>query len=167
MATDEVLRLEGVWKSHRRWMRRSDSLKETLIGALRGTRATYEDFWAVTDSALGFACEALDLPCDAGARERLMAVYLKLKPFPEVPEALRALSGRRLAILSNGTPRMLREMVANAGLSDVLSTQISVDAVGIYTTSLTLVEGPNIIDVLATNVDGEVLSTIIAVIHRP
>lgn len=44
---------------------------------------------------------------------------------------------------------------------------VPVDPVGIYSTMLALEEGPNIIDVLATNVDGEVLSTIIAVIYRP
>jgi len=49
----------------------------------------------------------------------------------------------------------------------VNGVSVPVDAVGIYATTLSLDEGPNIIDVLATNVDGEVLSTIIAVIYRP
>ncbi|MCH8827106.1 MAG: hypothetical protein IIB16_09130 [Chloroflexi bacterium] len=49
----------------------------------------------------------------------------------------------------------------------VNGVSVPVDAVGIYTTVLALQQGPNIIDVLATNVDGEVLSTIIAIIHRP
>ena len=49
----------------------------------------------------------------------------------------------------------------------VNGVSVPVDPVGIYSTVLSLEEGPNIIDVLATNVDGEVLSTIIALIYRP
>jgi len=49
----------------------------------------------------------------------------------------------------------------------VNGVSVPVDPVGIYSTMLSLDEGPNIIDVLATNSDGEVLSTIIAVIYRP
>ena len=49
----------------------------------------------------------------------------------------------------------------------VNGVSVPVDAVGIYSTVLSLEEGPNIIDVLATNVDGEVLSTVIALIYRP
>ena len=49
----------------------------------------------------------------------------------------------------------------------VNGVSVPVDSVGIYSTMLSLDEGPNIIDVLATNSDGELLSTIIAVIYRP
>jgi len=49
----------------------------------------------------------------------------------------------------------------------VNGVSVQVDPVGIYSTMLSLNEGPNIIDVLATDSDGEVLSTIIAVIYRP
>ena len=41
----EVLRLDGVWKSHRRWKKRPQHLKEALIGALKGRRAEYDEFW--------------------------------------------------------------------------------------------------------------------------
>jgi hypothetical protein len=49
----------------------------------------------------------------------------------------------------------------------VNGVSVPVDPVGIYSTMLSLNEGPNIIDVLATDSAGEVLSTIIAVIYRP
>jgi hypothetical protein len=49
----------------------------------------------------------------------------------------------------------------------VNGVSVAVDTVGIYSTMIRLEPGPNIIDVVATNVDGEVLSTIIAVIYRP
>lgn len=49
----------------------------------------------------------------------------------------------------------------------VNGVSVSVDAVGIYSTTMRLEPGPNIIDVVATDVSGEVLSSIIAVIYRP
>lgn len=51
----EILRLDDVWKRHRRWLRRPQSLKEMLIKALRGVRPEYEDFWAVRGCSLSIA----------------------------------------------------------------------------------------------------------------
>jgi 2-haloacid dehalogenase len=52
----------------------------------------YQDFWRLTGRALTFACVALGLdPVDA-ARGRLVEGYLRLEPYPEVPEALRSLA---------------------------------------------------------------------------
>jgi ABC-type polysaccharide/polyol phosphate transport system ATPase subunit len=45
----EVLRMEGVWKRHRRWLRRPQSLKETLIRSVKGVRPEFDDFWALRD----------------------------------------------------------------------------------------------------------------------
>lgn len=56
---------------------------------------------------------------------------------------------------------------APGAVVSVNGVSVPVDPVGIYSTTLLLDEGPNIIDVLATSVDGEVLSTVIAVIYRP
>ena len=49
----------------------------------------------------------------------------------------------------------------------VNGVSVPVDLVGIFATTIILNAGPNIIDVLATDTEGEVLSTIIAVIYRP
>jgi 2-haloacid dehalogenase len=40
--------------------------------------------------------------------------------------------GLKLAILSNGTPAMLAEAVAAAGIADLLDDVLSVESVGIY-----------------------------------
>lgn len=61
-----------------------------------------------------------------------MSEYLKLKPFPEVRVALRTLSGYRLAMLSNGSPDMLRAVVEHAGLADTFEQVISVDELRVY-----------------------------------
>lgn len=108
---------------------RSKQLEYTWLRSLMGR---YEDFWQVTESALLFACKTLRLPCPPAARAQLMAAYLHLDPYPEVQKALRALSEYPLAILSNGSPRMLQAAVQSAGLQGILSHVISVDEVKIY-----------------------------------
>ena len=108
---------------------RSKQLEYTWLRSLMGH---YEDFWRVTESALIFACNALDLECDAGVRARLMDEYLRLKPFPEVVETLRSLSPRPLAILSNGNTRMLNAASKSCGIETMLSQIISVDEVKLY-----------------------------------
>ena len=92
----------------------------------------YDDFWSVTDHALVFACRALKLECSAAQHQRLMDSYLRLSAFPDAVEGLKALSGRPLAILSNGTPKMLSAVVSSAGLEGVFKTVISVDRIRIY-----------------------------------
>ena len=83
---------------------RTRQLEYTWLRSLMGR---YEDFWRVTESALVATCNALKLSLDAAARGQLMESYLHLKPFPEVKEAVEALSHLPLSILSNGNPKML------------------------------------------------------------
>ena len=99
---------------------------------LRSLMNRYEDFWKVTESALVAACNAMKLALDAAARGELMEAYLRLTPFPEVKQVLGALSRRPLAILSNGNPTMLKQVVKNAGLEEAFSHVISVDQVKTY-----------------------------------
>jgi ABC-type polysaccharide/polyol phosphate transport system ATPase subunit len=47
--------LEHIWRRYRRWERKPRSLKEALVGVLRGNRLTYEDFWALRDVTLSVA----------------------------------------------------------------------------------------------------------------
>lgn len=108
---------------------RSKQLEYTWLVSLMGR---YKDFWRVTESALLFACKNLGLACPPDTRAKLMGAYLHLEPYPEVKEALAALSNYSLAILSNGSPRMLRAAVASAGLRGIFSHVISVDNAKIY-----------------------------------
>jgi len=48
----EVLRLDDVWRRHRRWLKRPQSLKEALIQRLKGRGSVYEDFWALKGLSL-------------------------------------------------------------------------------------------------------------------
>jgi 2-haloacid dehalogenase len=58
-----------------------------------------------------------------------MEDYLRLAAYPDVPDALRKLPGRK-AILSNGSPDMLDPLVQHSGLK--LDAVLSVDAVKVF-----------------------------------
>jgi len=50
--SNEVLRLEDVWRRYRRWERRPASLKEAFVRFLRRDGWAYEDFWALQGISL-------------------------------------------------------------------------------------------------------------------
>lgn len=108
---------------------RQKQLEYTWLRSLMGR---YQDFWLVTGKALRFALRRLGITAGESQIEALMSAYLTLSPFPEVPDALRALRGRPLAILSNGSPRMLESAVRSSGLGGAFDHVLSVDAVGVY-----------------------------------
>jgi 2-haloacid dehalogenase len=119
---DGVDALAAIW--------RAKQLEYTWLRSLRGD---YVDFWHITGQSLDYAMAALGL-ADEGLRARLMELYFVLGAYPEVPEVLQAIrsSGRRTAILSNGSPSMLIAAVRRAGIERLLGEIISVDAVKIY-----------------------------------
>ncbi len=109
---------------------RQKQLEYTWLRSLMGTHA---DFWVVTRDALDFALAELEIN-ESGLADELMTLYLKLEVFPEVVAALTALRqrGKRLAILSNGSPSMLESVVRHAGLDKMFEHVLSVEEVGIY-----------------------------------
>jgi 2-haloacid dehalogenase len=107
--------------------------KQLQYSWLRAVQNRHADFWQVTGDALDYALEALDF-ADGALRERLMNLYSTLAVFPEVPEVLRRLkaAGLATAILSNGSPPMLRAAVEGAGIGGLLDAVLSVEEVGVY-----------------------------------
>jgi 2-haloacid dehalogenase len=101
---------------------------------LRALGQRYEDFYAATAAALEFAARSLKLELAADARERLMHGFLELRAWPDVAAALRALrqSGKKLALLSNATPRILISALGNSGLETALDEMISTDRIRSY-----------------------------------
>jgi 2-haloacid dehalogenase len=108
---------------------RQKQLEYTWLRSLMGR---YEDFWAVTGAALRYAVKRLDIQASDAQLDALLDAYNRLACFPEVPEALARLAGRPRAILSNGTPAMLRAAVESSGLGGALDHVISVDRVRVY-----------------------------------
>jgi 2-haloacid dehalogenase len=107
-------------------------LKQLEYSWLRSLVREYQDFWEVTRASLDFSLRAAGIEPTPSVRDPLMEQYLHLEPYPEVPAALAALDGHRLAILSNGSPMMLEALVRNSGLARWIETAISVDRVRIY-----------------------------------
>lgn len=108
---------------------RSKQLEYTWLRSLMGR---YEDFESVTRAALSYSCRSLELALDDRARQSLMEEYRELSPYAEVPSALQSLRGRKLAILSNGSPDMLQAVVRKAGLEPLLHAVFSVDPLRIF-----------------------------------
>ncbi|MBK5934437.1 2-haloacid dehalogenase [Rhodovulum imhoffii] len=110
------------------WRRKQ--LEYTWLRAVTGAHA---DFWAVTGDGLDWALEANGLTTPS-LRARLLDLYRELSPYPEVPAMLSALKqrGKATAILSNGSPGMLEDAVASAGIGGALDALLSVESVGIF-----------------------------------
>ena len=109
---------------------RTKQLQYTWLRSLMGRHA---DFWQVTGQALDYAFEMHGVE-DDGLKKDLMAAYLSLDCYPEVPQVLTDLKamGFTCAILSNGTPDMLEAAVKSAGIEAHMDRLLSVEAVGIY-----------------------------------
>lgn len=109
-------------------------LKQLQYTWLRAVANAHTDFWTVTQNGLDYALEATGLDGDEELRERLLALYLELSAYPEVPEMLSALKnlGFNTAILSNGSPDMLAGAVESAGLGPLLDAVLSVEDVGVF-----------------------------------
>ncbi|EPX85802.1 haloacid dehalogenase type II [Salipiger mucosus] len=109
---------------------RTKQLEYTWLRAVTGDHA---DFWQVTQDGLDWAMERHGLSAPE-LRARLLALYRELAAYPEVPKMLRALkaAGHPCAILSNGSPGMLADAVASAGVGDLLDAVLSVEDVGVF-----------------------------------
>ena len=115
-----------------RW--RAKQLQYSLLRSLMGR---HRDFWLVTEDALVYAARSLGLTLTDARRARLMDAYLALAAFSDVKPGLEALRDRglKLAILSNGEPRMLEAAARSAGIDTLLDAVISVEEVKIFKVS--------------------------------
>jgi 2-haloacid dehalogenase len=93
----------------------------------------YVDFWTLTQRALDFAFARVP-SVDRTLRPKLLDAYLALDAFPDARPTLSDLKakGARLAILTNGTPRMVTAAVEAAGIADLLDAVLSVDTARRY-----------------------------------
>ena len=107
-------------------------IKQLEYTWLRSLMRRYEDFSVITRESLTYTLRGLGLKSEAQVFERIMEKYLHLDLYPDAAATLAALQGRKLAILSNGSPAMLNALVRNSGLDRVLDATISVDAQKIF-----------------------------------
>ncbi len=109
---------------------RAKQLEYTFLRTLMGQ---YRDFWRVTEEALEFTIRRFAIQVSGTERQGLMEAWLRPTPYPEVPAALPRLKAKyRLAILSNGSPKMLRTGLQHTALSAHFQWVLSADAVRRY-----------------------------------
>jgi 2-haloacid dehalogenase len=99
---------------------------------LRSLMERYEDFWDVTEAALRSAVLQLKIEASDAQVRGMMQAFLAPTIFSDVKPALDALVGTPMAILSNGSPKMLESAVQENGLSAYFAEIISVDRVKTY-----------------------------------
>ncbi|MCK1642642.1 haloacid dehalogenase type II [Bradyrhizobium sp. 157] len=111
--------------------------KQLQYSLMRSLMGRHRDFWGLTEDGLVWASKNLQLDLTADKKKQLMDAYLSLAAFPDVKPGLDALKkqGIKLAILSNGEPRMLEAAAKSAGIRDLLDEIISVEEVKIFKVS--------------------------------
>tara|TARA_B110001450_G_scaffold233096_1_gene236119 strand:+ start:64 stop:726 length:663 start_codon:yes stop_codon:yes gene_type:complete len=99
---------------------------------LRSLMKRHKDFWHVTEESLDKSMKAFKI--NNSMKNELLNLYKVLSPYPEVKEVLKSLKAKKykLAILSNGTPSLLNELVKSNNLDDIFNDLFSIEEVGIY-----------------------------------
>jgi 2-haloacid dehalogenase len=99
---------------------------------LRSLMKRHKDFWQVTEDSLDKSMKAFKI--DNSMKSELLNLYKVLSPYSEVNEVLKKLKEKnyKLAILSNGTPALLNELVKSNNLENIFDDLFSIEEVGIY-----------------------------------
>ena len=99
---------------------------------LRSLMNRYKDFWKITEDSLDKSIKVFNI--DISMRNELLNLYKKLSPYPEVKKVLNNLKEKnyKIAILSNGTPSLLNELVLSNNLDNVFDDIFSIEEVKIY-----------------------------------
>ena len=97
---------------------------------LRSITGRYEDFYAITNDALLYAANAMQVGLTAAQRDQLSNAYLQLTPWPDAADALQQLRGAdvRVITIANFSPTMLRANADRAGLTSFFDALVSTDA---------------------------------------
>ena len=99
---------------------------------LRSLMKRHKNFWKITEDSLDKSMKVFGI--DVNMKNDLLNLYKVLSPYPEVKEVLKSLKDKkyRLAILSNGTPDLLNELVQSNQLNNLFDDLFSVEDVKIY-----------------------------------
>ena len=109
---------------------------------LRSLMDRHKDFWQVTEDSLDKSIKVFNI--DPSMRNELLYLYKILSPYKEVPETLKTLKEKKfkLAILSNGTPSLLDELVKSNHLDNLFDDIFSIEQVGVYKPSSRVYDMP-------------------------
>ena len=126
------------WESFANYWRKTQ-LEYTWLRSLMGR---HKDFWQITEDSLDKSMQAFNI--DKAMKNELLDLYRILSPYPEVKETLEKLKEKKykLAILSNGTPSLLNELVKNNDLQNLFDDIFSIEEVKIYKPSSKVYDMP-------------------------
>ena len=99
---------------------------------LRSLMKRHKDFWQITEDSLNKSIKVFNI--DVNMKNELLDLYKSLSPYPEVKNVLENLKKKnyKLAILSNGTPSLLNELVSNNNLDNLFEDIFSIEEVKVY-----------------------------------
>ena len=99
---------------------------------LRSLMKRHKNFWDVTEDSLDKSMKVFNI--NKNMKNDLLNLYKVLSPYPEVKEVLTDLKKKnfKLAILSNGTPDLLNELVESNKLNNLFDDLFSIEEVKIY-----------------------------------
>ena len=99
---------------------------------LRSLMKRHKDFWQITEDSLDKSMKAFNI--DPLMKNELLNLYKVLSTFKEVPATLKKLKKKnfKLAILSNGTPSLLNELVKSNNLENLFDDIFSIEEVAVY-----------------------------------
>ena len=99
---------------------------------LRSLMKKHKDFWQITEDSLDKSLKVFNI--DNKLKNELLNLYKILSPYPEVKKVLTVLKEKKfkLAILSNGTPDLLGELVKSNNLNNLFDDLFSIEEVKIY-----------------------------------
>jgi len=108
-------------------------LRQVEYTWLRNSMNEYIDFWEITENALEYAMEVMNIE-NKILKNELLDLYLKLEAYPEVENILTKLKERgfQTGILSNGSDKMLESAVKNAQIENLLDEVISVERCKVF-----------------------------------
>ena len=99
---------------------------------LRSLMERHKNFWEVTEDSLDKSMRVFNI--NKSMKNELLNLYKILSPYPEVRGVLEDLKKKnfKLAILSNGTPDLLDELVTSNKLNNLFDDLFSIEEVKIY-----------------------------------
>ena len=99
---------------------------------LRSLMKKHKNFWEITEDSLDKSMKVFNI--DRNMKDELLNLYKILSPYPEVKMVLENLKKKdfKLAILSNGTPALLNELVISNNLNNLFDDLFSIEEVKVY-----------------------------------
>jgi 2-haloacid dehalogenase len=111
--------------------------KQLEYSWLRAMSGKYKPFWEITEDALAFSAQKLELGMTEQQQSQLMNQYSSLSAFPENIDALKAMkaAGLKLGILTNGNIDMIAVSVRSSGMNGLFDHVLSSETVETFKTT--------------------------------